>query len=180
MRQFLQCHSTTPCTFVQTLFCDVLILENGDLQLSYCLEGDLQNLLIPESAPSEQTDKLWEHSCFEAFISIEGQSAYYEYNFSSSSQWAAYAFSDYREISAWNITHPLQIHCEQQGQKLTMQVTLAKTILPTNPVNKAFQIGLSAVVETNKGDLSYWALKHVSNNPDFHHRDSFIHQLKIS
>jgi hypothetical protein len=35
------------------------------------------------------------------------------------------------------------------------------------------RIGLSAVIEDVDGGLSYWALAHPSDKPDFHHPDSF-------
>jgi hypothetical protein len=37
----------------------------------------------------------------------------------------------------------------------------------------AWQTGLSAVVETKDGGISYWALAHPPGKPDFHHPDSF-------
>jgi len=37
--------------------------------------------------------------------------------------------------------------------------------------------GLSAVIEEPTGAISYWALAHPSDKPDFHHPDSFILEL---
>ena len=37
--------------------------------------------------------------------------------------------------------------------------------------------GLSAVIEEAQGALSYWALAHPSDKPDFHHPDSFVLDL---
>ena len=34
--------------------------------------------------------------------------------------------------------------------------------------------GLTAVIETLDGAISYWALAHPAEKPDFHHPDSFI------
>ena len=179
-RQFLQCHPKTSCAIVQRLLCDVSLLDAGDLQLNYCLEGDLQGLLIPKIMPSEQADNLWEHTCFEAFIALEGERSYYEYNFSPSHQWAVYAFSDYRKPISLDIQYAPRLQRQQQDQRLSMKVSLAKAILPYNPKNKPLQIGLSTVIETKQGDLSYWALKHAADTLDFHHRQSFIHQLKTA
>ncbi len=179
-QQILHCHPDSSCSSVHTLSCDVLALNNGDVQLNYYLAGDLNNLLLPKPIASRQADKLWEHSCFEAFIGVVGEQAYHEYNFSPSKQWAAYCFCDYREIMAWKVSDSPKIECLQQDKSLTMSVTLAKEILPPNPQNKPLNMGLSTVIETKSGELSYWALKHASEQPDFHHRDSFIHQLKTS
>jgi len=37
----------------------------------------------------------------------------------------------------------------------------------------ALRLGLTAVVEDRAQGLSYWALKHVAEKPDFHRADSF-------
>jgi hypothetical protein len=36
------------------------------------------------------------------------------------------------------------------------------------------RLGLAAVIEDRARVLSYWALKHPSGKPDFHHADSFV------
>ena len=38
-------------------------------------------------------------------------------------------------------------------------------------------LGLSTVVEDNHGRLSYWALRHPSGKPDFHHPDTFALEI---
>jgi hypothetical protein len=35
------------------------------------------------------------------------------------------------------------------------------------------RLGLSAVIESCNGSLSYWALRHPAGKPDFHHADAF-------
>jgi hypothetical protein len=37
--------------------------------------------------------------------------------------------------------------------------------------------GLAAVIEDGEGNLSYWALAHPPEKPDFHHRDCFALKL---
>ena len=49
--------------------------------------------------------------------------------------------------------------------------------LPMMPPNGYLRLGLCAVIEEENGALSYWALKHPSGRPDFHHPDGFA--LKI-
>jgi hypothetical protein len=39
------------------------------------------------------------------------------------------------------------------------------------------RLGLAAVVEDKARVLSYWALKHPAEKPDFHHSDSFVVEL---
>ena len=38
-------------------------------------------------------------------------------------------------------------------------------------------LALSAVIERVDGSISYWALRHPSDKPDFHHPDSFVLDL---
>ena len=39
---------------------------------------------------------------------------------------------------------------------------------------------LTAVVEDDRGSLSYWALRHAPGNPDFHDPDAFALELLTS
>jgi len=34
------------------------------------------------------------------------------------------------------------------------------------------------VIEENDGRLAYWALRHASDNPDFHHPEGFTLELR--
>jgi hypothetical protein len=38
-------------------------------------------------------------------------------------------------------------------------------------------LALAAVIEDENARLSYWALKHASPKPDFHHPDAFVLEL---
>ena len=38
-------------------------------------------------------------------------------------------------------------------------------------------LALSTVVKRKDGRISYWALRHPSDKPDFHHPDSFVLDL---
>ena len=93
----LHCHPATPCSAVHSLQVAVERTTAGDLRLQYTLRGELAHIRIPALQTPLATDGLWEHTCFETFIGVQGDSSYHEFNFSPSSQWAAYAFSGYRE-----------------------------------------------------------------------------------
>ena len=41
------------------------------LELHYSVEGDIGRLIVPTQAASRRGDKLWQHTCFEAFIAEE-------------------------------------------------------------------------------------------------------------
>lgn len=174
----LLCHPATPAPVVRTIEARATIQPDGTLSIAYRLWGDMARLLIPEPHTPERTDSLWEHSCFEAFVGVAGETAYREFNFSPSGQWAAYAFSDYRqrdEITA-AIDAPL-ITTQRYAGRLELEAQIAADTLPPGAV---YQIGLSAVVEaadTVDGSHSYWALSHRTQRPDFHQRAAFILEL---
>lgn len=145
--------------------------ESG-LWLRYELSGDLMPLLIPASQPPGAKDGLWQHTCFELFIAGESDAGYHEFNFSPSGQWAAYAFSDYRVRKLWEVNQEPTISLTRTSGCLALEAVIAADLLPAN-AGKPFQVGLSAVIETDDGNLSYWALHHPLAQPDFHHRAGF-------
>lgn len=148
-------------------------LPDGGLQLGFVLHGEasqLDRVLLPEPGPAIRADGLWQHTCYEAFIGVPGQTAYREFNFSPSTAWAAYAFSDYRQAAPLPLGPVPPIAFLRSEGSLTLATTLAPGWLAK------FQplcLGLSAVIELIDGTRSYWALAHAAAQPDFHHRDSF-------
>jgi hypothetical protein len=41
------------------------------------------------------------------------------------------------------------------------------------------KLALTAVVEDDSGNLSYWALRHAPGKPDFHHPNGFVLELTL-
>jgi hypothetical protein len=145
------------------------------IHVGYLIEGPLKELIIPEvSEVPGKKDKLWEHTCFELFISEKSSEKYFEFNFSPSKDWAAFYFDDYRDRGAHRITKTMR--------EPTMGIETTKNefkveILFENPLGlpkKDLEFGVSTVLETKKGEKLYWALIHPGAAPDFHLRDSFI------
>ncbi|OGB15118.1 MAG: hypothetical protein A3B67_07385 [Burkholderiales bacterium RIFCSPHIGHO2_02_FULL_66_10] len=67
----------------------------------------------------------------------------------------------------------------EQPQALDLQVWLPREALPPAATGAPLVLGLSAVLETRDGLLSYWALHHPTARPDFHHRAGFAHVLDL-
>ena len=63
-----------------------------ELGFEYRLEGDGSRIRIPAVCAPARTLGLWKHTCFEAFVAIEGEPAYHEFNVSPSGEWAVHAF----------------------------------------------------------------------------------------
>src|SRR5271168_1201886 len=77
---------------------EVLVTRSlgAELQMTFRLLGDISRIRVPSSGESRIATQLWQHTCFEAFIAVQGQPAYHEFNFAPSGEWAVYAFSGYR------------------------------------------------------------------------------------
>ena len=90
-------HPDSLCPAVQYIQARASLLDAGLLSLGFTLTGDLDKLAIPPPVPSERTDRLWEHTCFEAFIALPGTEGYLELNIAPSTAWAATVFHRYRE-----------------------------------------------------------------------------------
>lgn len=169
-------HPYQPCPAIYRLQASCT-LQADSLQLGYLLQGDLAQLRIPPPRLAQARDGLWQYSCFEVFIGVQDSTAYHEFNFSPSGEWAGYAFSTYRQQQAWTMQQTPAIQCHHTKQHLHLSTQLAVTDLPDKPQHQAWQIGLTAVIELHNGEKSYWALTHPCSQPDFHHRDGFIHEI---
>lgn len=167
----LLCHPIATCPAIRSLEVSVTPREGGGLALVYRLTGDITELLLPAAAPRGSADELWRHTCFEAFVAASGSPAYREFNFSPSSQWAAYAFADYRQRAAScspSLAPEIALRSSPEG--LELDVLLPSELLPEG---RKLYLGLTAVIEAKDGSLSYWALTHPAAKPDFHLRAGF-------
>lgn len=171
MHLHLQPHPTSPCPDIAACEAELTRLGDGGLHLRFTLRGELARLRVPPPGPAARRDGLWAHTCFEVFIAAEGSPAYREFNLAPSGAWAIYDFSAYRVRLAdpASLTAP-RIEVHSAATQLTLDAVLAADCLPATAV---LQAGLSAVVETRAGALSYWAIRHPGERPDFHHRDAF-------
>jgi len=149
--------------------------EQDCLQLKFRLSGDIAALVLPTPAEPMRADGLWRHTCFEAFIAAADSPQYWEYNFSPSGAWAAYHFTDYRagmQPVAQAVT-PV-ITREAGAGEFTLAVALDLGWLLRTQAGIRLRLGLTAVIEDRAQGLSYWALKHGAEKPDFHRADSFL------
>jgi hypothetical protein len=124
-----------------------------------------------------RSDGLWRHSCFEAFIGQRGTPDYWEYNFSLSGAWAAYHFNAYREGMAPLLKGSAPALTPRVAREtVELAVTVDLSWLARSAA-VGLRLGLAAVVEDKARVLSYWALKHPAEKPDFHHPDGFVVEL---
>lgn len=140
-------------------------VEPRELVLHYRVRGDTAAVRWPAPQGGGMADGLWRHSCFEAFVAQDGHDAYREFNFSPSGQWADYAFSRTRNRDALGAPPqaPL-IERRDTAEGIDLVAVLERRHLPPGP----WQLGLSAVIEDGRGQVSHWALHHPRPAPDFH------------
>jgi hypothetical protein len=68
------------------------------LNLSYTLLGavDAVNIPAPAQLPTRHHE-LWQSTCFEFFLGLQGSPQYWEFNLSPAGHWNVYRFEDYRQ-----------------------------------------------------------------------------------
>ena len=147
------------------------------LRLGYRLAGDLAALRVPPPAAPVRRDGLWRHACFEAFVMADDGPAYREFNFSPSGEWAAYGFAACRQgMAPLELTCAPRIECAVTGDELRLSVVL---VARDAALGGSSRVGLSAVIEDVNGALSYFALVHPRERPDFHDPAGFVLQLPV-
>jgi hypothetical protein len=142
------------------------------LSLDYRLAGDLARIVLPPPARRLRTDRLWERTCFEAFIGFDGHDRYVEINLSPSTEWAAYAFDGYRlGMRTLPLDEPPAVTVTREEGALGVTSSVDLSALPD--ARSPWRVGLTAVVATADGAKSYWALRHCGEAPDFHSASGF-------
>jgi hypothetical protein len=169
----LSCHPSTRPETVRAIGVLVRRSASAELRMTFRLDGDIRRILVPPPAAPRIARQLWQHTCFEAFIAVEGQPAYHEFNFAPSGEWAVYAFSGYRNggLRANETMRP-DIAVRRTDSRLELDSLVRLDSLSAIHPRAALRVGLSAVIEAREG-LSYWALRHPADKPDFHHTDGF-------
>jgi hypothetical protein len=136
------------------------------------VDAPLSRFAVPEATEPGRADELWKTTCFEAFLRDPEGSAYREWNFSPSGQWAAYDFAGYREGSGNAEVAEPYLRVEDNFTWWSFGATISV------PADGAWQLGLSAVLEEKDGTKSYWALAHPDGDkPDFHDAACFAAHL---
>jgi len=126
------------------------------------IEGDMTRVKIPDHAPSTRADNLWRTTCFEIFWQPVGGTSYREINLAPSSHWAAYDFDSFREGMRDAPIPSIAVSCSRNDNELRLEASIAADL--PDPA----QVGLSAVIEDQEGNIQYWALAFPPGKPDFH------------
>ena len=176
MQHILKIHPDARCDAVTHIEVNV-VRHAGNLALHYLVSGTINDLRLPAVTAPSRTDELWKHTCLEAFVRAVPGSSYFEFNFSPSTEWAAYRFSDYRTGMTVAEGVAPQSEIRHNDKTFEMRTQLKLDGLFELATNTSWRIGLSAVIEETSGQKSYWALTHPPGNADFHHSDCFAIEL---
>lgn len=147
-------------------------LENY-LYINYLLAGQIDTIQIPSPVRQPtRLDNLWETTCLEFFLGIDGSSEYWEFNLSPSGNWNVYHFDDYRlhmqpEMAFERLPFDCQRH--SNGLDLSIQLNLESII----PLDRVLEVAITAVIQSQYGNIDYWALSHPGKEADFHLRNGF-------
>jgi hypothetical protein len=175
----LICHPESGAGPVRGINVHLRRAPGGTLAMTYTIEADLARVRVPAPRPPRIAHGLWQRTCCECFIALGGEPRYHEFNFAPSGEWAAYAFATYREGEAL-VDEALNpgIVVRRPGEGLALDATIPLERLSASHARERLSLALSAVIEDEAGSLSYWALRHPADKPDFHHPDSFALELE--
>ena len=119
---------------------------------------------------------LWEETCFEFFVGIKNYPDYWEFNLSSAGHWNVFHLENYRQgLQEEMAVTSLPFSVEQKSDALlvTLEIDLNKFM----PTEQSLEVGITTVIKSKDGNLSYWALTHCGEEADFHRRESFVVEL---
>ncbi|MDQ3731416.1 MAG: DOMON-like domain-containing protein [Pseudomonadota bacterium] len=172
-------HPHTPSPAVRGIEVCVHRLSSGELALAYSVDADLDRLRVPLLTFPRRAERLWEHTCFEAFIGMQSEPAYYELNFAPSGEWAVYAFRAYRDDATPAPDGAvLDIATHRKDHQLELDAIVHPEGLKALAPGAQLRMALAAVIEDVRGSRSYWALRHPPGKPDFHHHEAFALELE--
>ena len=176
MRRALIRHPDSASAAVTAIEVEIARPHPGALVLSYVVTGTIRELRLPAITTAARADELWRHTCFEVFVLPSPDPSYYEFNFSPSTQWAAYGFAGYRSgMRIANEIAPPLIDVSSGDGRCVLSALL--NLDPLVQGDASWRLGLSAVIEDKDGTISYWALTHPKGRADFHHSDCFALEL---
>lgn len=157
--------------------CDVAEVD-GHVKLEFHLSGALDELVIPQRGEQiTRNNGLWETTCFECFLRCENSNGYREVNISPSGCWNVYRFSGYREGMGEEST-VTSLPSKIQRTDASFSLCCLIPVQDLFQADQGIRLGLSCVLEYKNGEKSFLAITHPGEQPDFHHPDGMVQQLR--
>jgi hypothetical protein len=149
-----------------------LNFPQDSLFISYKLTGDIEKIELGREPRHERVIKLWEKTCFELFIK-NNRDEYMEFNFSPVFEWNAFFFPKKGEaLTEWKKMDSVKFDILDSLDVFEVIVEINKKKFPEN-FFEGCQAGITTVIKEKTGNLSYWALSHHDQRPNFHNFKSF-------
>jgi hypothetical protein len=152
-----------------------LELIGSNVEVEFSLKGDIKDIYLP--SPSQEKRRvigLWESSCFELFIHNKNTTTYYEFNFSSEGHWNCFYFPTPKTPLKQSPNFE-EIDCATSLKDQSFTLKAVVNLYNFHPgfwEKESMSFGLSSVIEKHKS-LSYWAISHCDEKPNFHNVESF-------
>lgn len=147
-------------------------VADGRIMLRWRVDGG-SGLVVPSAREPSRAEDLWKTTCFEMFLA-DGEGCYREYNFSPSGQWAAWTFAGYRNCSGDHEPVVAPAISIDSG----LSVFTCTVFLDGRELAGASYAAFAAVLDEGGGALSWWALRHGREKPDFHDPACFVVRLE--
>lgn len=149
--------------------------QNNNLTVRYLLAGNLSAIFLPSPITNPaRKDELWQTTCFEFFIAGKNSPRYWEINLSPSGDWNVYVMDVYRQVNMRKESRieqlKFQVQKDEEGFSLETELDMSPIIPEALPI----EMGITTVIQSNSGRVSYWALTHSRPEADFHWRHSFV------
>lgn len=158
------------------------------LQLTYTACSRIAiKLPQPRGPEATRRNELWLQTCGEMFIhDPNALGPYLEFNFSPTGDWAAYAFEATRRgmrshrwsHSEANASPTLRSTIDQLGDPQSRHRLIMEVSIPRSALGSASRLYPTMVLETIAG-MSWWAIWHPTDRPQFHHPDNFLQTLEV-
>lgn len=160
--------------------CGSVCLSDEALLVTYTLTGNISSISVPlPQGPPIRRDALWKKTCFECFVQCVGSEDYYEVNLSPGGAWNVYHFDAYRT----GMTEEQGVLAVGATTSTAVDQVVLQCRIPCPCLLKgdaSINVGVSCVLLHKTGALSYWALEHPGDKPDFHDPGSFRIQLGLN
>ncbi|MBI5058106.1 MAG: DOMON-like domain-containing protein [Nitrospirae bacterium] len=151
--------------------------RDNALTVSYSLTGPLSECVVPVPANIPiRKNALWKETCFELFLGLKNSGQYWEFNLSPACHWNVYRFKDYRQDMQDEpafVSLLFNVRKQVDGLSLSLEIDLNKIV----HADQVLDAGVSAVIKSIDGGVTYWALTHPGSQADFHRRESFVIEL---
>jgi hypothetical protein len=147
------------------------------INISYRIQGHIDALSLPGPLISSRwKDFLWQQNCFELFLAGKDEVPYMEWNLSPDGSWNGYQFQGYRDGMKELKTEAPSITSARAEKLFIMDCSIE--LEQSFREKRMLQAGISAVIKSCTGHLSYWAVHHPpGNKADFHDRRGFTIEL---